>query len=181
MVISISSLNTVFWLSSVQVICAFVRMCCKWSAGLSFQSMLNCFKPLTRLILFCIIVVLLRFFSQLTNRCRAGLHSSESSKGQIIKVICRGPQKSISFRCGRFRCSMEKILERQLLIRGRAFATFSTIAKALAGRKKSFRGPHAARGPYVLQACYSKIKTEDNTLAYATQANLILRVFVQGS
>ena len=29
---------------------------------------------------------------------------------------------------------MEEILERQLLIRGRAFATFSTIAKALAGR-----------------------------------------------
>jgi len=34
----------------------------------------------------------------------------------------------------RFRCSLEEILERQLLIRGRAFATFSTIEKALAGR-----------------------------------------------
>ena len=29
---------------------------------------------------------------------------------------------------------MEEILERQLLIRGRAFAAFSTIEKALAGR-----------------------------------------------
>jgi len=38
---------------------------------------------------------------------------------------------------------MKEILERQLLIR--AFATYSTIEKALAGRKESFRGPHAAR------------------------------------
>jgi len=33
-------------------------------------------------------------------------------------------------------------IERQLLIRGRAFAAFYTTEKALAGRKKSFRGPH---------------------------------------
>jgi len=39
---------------------------------------------------------------------------------------------------------MEEIIERQSLIRGRAFAAFSTIEKALAGRKKSFSGPHAA-------------------------------------
>jgi len=48
---------------------------------------------------------------------------------------------------------MEEILERQLLTRGRAFATFSTIEKALGGRKQSFRGPHAAGGPCVVQAC----------------------------
>ena len=36
---------------------------------------------------------------------------------------------------------MEEILEQQLLIRGRAFATFSTIEKPLAGLKKAFRGP----------------------------------------
>ena len=36
---------------------------------------------------------------------------------------------------------MEEIPEQQLLIRGRAFATFSTVEKALAGRKKSFRRP----------------------------------------
>jgi len=35
---------------------------------------------------------------------------------------------------------MEEILERQLLIRGRTFAVFSATEKALAGRKKSFRG-----------------------------------------
>ena len=40
---------------------------------------------------------------------------------------------------------MEEILERQLLIRGRAFATFSIIEKVLAGRKKSFLGRHADR------------------------------------
>jgi len=38
-------------------------------------------------------------------------------------------------------CSMEEILEQQLLFRGRVFAMFSTIQKALACRKKSFRGP----------------------------------------
>jgi len=47
---------------------------------------------------------------------------------------------------------VEEITERQLLIRGRAFAASSTIDKALAGYKKSFRGPHAACGPYVVQA-----------------------------
>jgi len=36
---------------------------------------------------------------------------------------------------------MEEILEQQLFIRGRAFATFSTVEKALADCKKSFRGP----------------------------------------
>jgi len=48
---------------------------------------------------------------------------------------------------------MEEILERLLLIRGRAFATFLKIEKPLAGRKKSFREPHVIRGPYVVQAC----------------------------
>jgi len=37
---------------------------------------------------------------------------------------------------------MEEILERQLLIRGRAFATFSAIEKVFTGG-----------GPYVVQAC----------------------------
>jgi len=41
---------------------------------------------------------------------------------------------------------MEEILEQQLLIRVQAFATFSTIEKALADRKESFCGP------YVVQA-----------------------------
>ena len=35
---------------------------------------------------------------------------------------------------------MEETLERHLLIRGRAFATFSIIEKVLTGRKKSFSG-----------------------------------------
>jgi len=42
---------------------------------------------------------------------------------------------------------VEEILEQQLPILGRAFGTFSTIEKALAGRRKGFRGP------YVVQAC----------------------------
>jgi len=50
---------------------------------------------------------------------------------------------------------MEEIRERQLLIGGRAFATFSAIEKALAGGKISFRGPHVARVLYVVQACSS--------------------------
>jgi len=41
---------------------------------------------------------------------------------------------------------MEKSFERQLLNGGRAFATFSTIERALASRKKS------CRRPYVVQA-----------------------------
>jgi len=49
---------------------------------------------------------------------------------------------------------MDEILERQLLIRGRVFAIFSAIEKALAGRKKSFSEPHAAHGQDVVQACF---------------------------
>jgi len=45
---------------------------------------------------------------------------------------------------------MEEILERQLLTRGQAFATFSATEKARADRKKSFRGS------YVVQAGFSK-------------------------
>jgi len=33
---------------------------------------------------------------------RAGLHNSESTKGQIIKINCRRLQKSISFQCRNF-------------------------------------------------------------------------------
>jgi len=46
---------------------------------------------------------------------------------------------------------MDKFCKRQLLIRGQAFATFSTIEKALVGRKKSFGGSH---GLYVVQAWF---------------------------
>ena len=40
---------------------------------------------------------------------------------------------------------MEEIIERQLFIRTRAFTAFSTIEEALAGRKKSFRGPYVVQ------------------------------------
>ena len=50
---------------------------------------------------------------------------------------------------------MEEILERQLLIQGRAFATFSTIEKALAGIKVSFRGQH------VVLACYKRMSAKN--------------------
>jgi len=56
-----------------------------------------------------------------------------------------------------WRCcySMKEILEQQLLIGGPAFASFSTIEKALAGPRKSFRGP------YVVQACYRRMCAKD--------------------
>jgi len=40
---------------------------------------------------------------------------------------------------------MDEILERQLITQGRVFATFSTIEKALAGRKKRFQGPYVGQ------------------------------------
>jgi len=54
---------------------------------------------------------------------------------------------------------MKEILERQLLFRGRASATFSTIEKALVGRKESFGRLHASHGPYVVKACYRRMST----------------------
>ena len=61
-------------------------------------------------------------------------HNSESSKGQIVNINLPWVAKVYFISMWRFRCSMEEILERQLHIRGRVFATFSTIEKALAGR-----------------------------------------------
>jgi len=53
---------------------------------------------------------------------------------------------------------MDEILERQLIVRGRAFATFLTIENALAGRKKNFRGPLGAGRPYAVQGCSRRKK-----------------------
>jgi len=75
------------------------------------------------------------------NLYRTGQHNSESSKGQIININLPRVAKVYFIWVWRFRCCMEEILERQLLNRGRAFATISTIEKALVGHKKSFREP----------------------------------------
>ena len=75
-----------------------------------------------------------------------GLHNPESSKGLLININLPRAANIYFISMWRFHCSMEEILEQQLLIRGRVFATFSTIEKALAGREKSFRRP------YVVQA-----------------------------
>jgi len=77
--------------------------------------------------------------------CKAGLHNSESSKGQIINKNLPQDAKVYIISMWKFPCSMEDNVERQLLTRGRAFATFSTIEKALAGRKKSFRRPNVVQ------------------------------------
>jgi len=57
----------------------------------------------------------------------------------------------------RFCCSVEEILERLLLIKGRTFATF-TIEKAFAGRKKSFGGlqPDGGNCPPSILKSYTK-------------------------
>jgi len=64
---------------------------------------------------------------------RTGLHNS-SSKGQIISTNLPRAAKVYFISMWRFRYCMEEILERQLLIRGRAFATFSTMEKACSPR-----------------------------------------------
>ena len=64
-----------------------------------------------------------------------GLHNSESSKGQIDQHKFPAGRKSV------FRCNVEEILKRQLIVRSWAFATFSTTEKAFPGRKKMSRGP----------------------------------------
>jgi len=82
-------------------------------------------------------------FSQSTS----GLHNSESLKGQIININLLQATYVYFSSMWRFRCSMEEILE-QLLIRGQAFATFSTIEKALTGCKKRFCKPSVVQAGY---------------------------------
>jgi len=67
----------------------------------------------------------------------------------------------------KFSCSAEEIVKRQLLSRERELATFSTIEKALARRKKSFRGRNAAHWPYVVQGC--------GKMPYSINANMSLK------
>jgi len=60
---------------------------------------------------------------------RAGLHKSESSKGQIDQHKLAAGRKSL------FRHSVEEIRKGQVIIRSRAFATFSAIEFSPAARK----------------------------------------------
>jgi len=77
----------------------------------------------------------------------AGLHNSESSKGQMISInLPRAAKIIFHFRVQiSLYISTEEIVKRQLFIRGRAFATFLEFEKAFAGCKKSFRRLHAAQ------------------------------------
>ena len=59
----------------------------------------------------------------------AGLHNSESSKGQIDQHKLAACRKSL------FRGSVEEILKGQVIIRSRAFATFSATEFSRAARK----------------------------------------------
>jgi len=78
---------------------------------------------------------------------------------------------------------MEEILERQLLIRGRAFATFSKIEKALAGRKIGFSGPHAVPGPLLCRPalmianCCQPLLTTSTTNRLANFVHLLKTFF----
>jgi len=58
-------------------------------------------------------------------------------KSQIININLQRAAKVNFILMWSFHCSMEWNLERKLLIRGRAFATLSTVEKAHVGRKKS--------------------------------------------
>ena len=62
-------------------------------------------------------------------RCRAGLHNSESSKGQIDQHKLAAGRKSL------FRHGVEEILKGQEIIRSRAFVTFSATEFSRAARK----------------------------------------------
>jgi len=65
------------------------------------------------------------------------MHYSQSSKGQVDQHKCTAERKSL------FRCCLEEILGRQLIIiRSWAFAAFSAIEKALAGRMLCTAGLH---------------------------------------
>ena len=59
----------------------------------------------------------------------AGLHNSESSKDQIDQHKLAAGRKSL------FRHSVEEILKGQVIIRSRAFATFSATQFSRAARK----------------------------------------------
>jgi len=86
------------------------------------------------------------------DRYRTGQHNSESSKGQIINInLVRAPNVYFIW-MWKFRCSIEEILKRQLLIRDQAFVTFSTIEKTLADLKKPFRGPFVVQGCFRMSA-----------------------------
>jgi len=70
-----------------------------------------------------------------------GLHNSESSKGQTDEHKLAAGRKSL------FRHSVEEILKGQVIIRSRAFATFSATEFSRAARKD------LAGRMYVVQAC----------------------------
>jgi len=64
-------------------------------------------------------VMFMNDFGNFNKKCRAGLHNSESSKGQIDQHKLAAGRKSL------FRHRVEEILKGQVITRSRAFATFS--------------------------------------------------------
>ena len=81
------------------------------------------------------------------------LHNSKSPKGQIISINLRAAKRD-------FVVVWTKLWKQiSLLLRGGASATFSTLEKALAGSDKNFRGPHAARGQYVVQSWHNPFRS----------------------
>ena len=66
----------------------------------------------------------------LTRSFMPGLHNAESSKGQIDQHKLAAGRKSL------FRHSVEEILKEQVIIRSRAFATFSATEFSRAARKE---------------------------------------------
>ena len=73
--------------------------------------------------------LLKKFHLIVTGGCKPRLHNSESSKGQIDQHKLAAGRKSL------FRHSVEEMLKGQVIIRSRAFATFSATEFSRAARK----------------------------------------------
>ena len=80
----------------------------------------------------------------------------------------------------RFCCSMEEVLEWQLLIRGHTFVTFSTIGKTLAGCKKSFRGPYVVQARSKPLISSKTLKSPCNVGVVETSQRLLLDYIPKG-
>ena len=87
----------------------------------------------------------------------SGLHNSETRRAQLTTLICRGPQMSISFRCGDFVVLSKKFWNNNYLVEVELVPHFLQLRKlsratrnAFADRMLCRRGRHELDRPVVL-------------------------------
>jgi len=101
--------------------------------------------------------------------------SQKVSRADLLSTyICRGPQKSFHFDIKIALKCMEETIERQLLIRGRAFATYFTTEKNSRTAIKAFADSMRPAGRMLCRPAINRIKPAVCTFLICVEKQMYL-------